>query len=81
MTGGQTTVHWGVWVAFFKQPLLPGEAPQTKKNWGGGGLGQAVHQAVSKKRPKPPKLDIPFCEHFWVNKSLSMMCLAGKDMD
>jgi hypothetical protein len=25
-----------------------------------GGLGQAVHQAVSKKRPKSPKLDIPF---------------------
>jgi hypothetical protein len=25
-----------------------------------GALGQAVHQAVSKKRPKSPKLDIPF---------------------
>jgi hypothetical protein len=25
-----------------------------------GALGQAVHQAVSKKRPKYPKLDIPF---------------------
>jgi hypothetical protein len=25
-----------------------------------GALGQAVHQAVSKKRPKCPKLDIPF---------------------
>jgi hypothetical protein len=25
-----------------------------------GALGQAVHQAVSKKRPKPPMLDIPF---------------------
>jgi hypothetical protein len=23
-------------------------------------LGHAVHQAVSKKRPKSPKLDIPF---------------------
>jgi hypothetical protein len=25
-----------------------------------GALGQAVHQAVSKMRPKPPKLDIAF---------------------
>jgi hypothetical protein len=25
-----------------------------------GALGQAVHQAVSKKRPKSPKLDIAF---------------------
>jgi hypothetical protein len=25
-----------------------------------GALGQAVHQAVSKKLPKSPKLDIPF---------------------
>jgi hypothetical protein len=39
-----------------------------------GALGQAVHQAVSKKRPKSPKLDIPFakavffytnCHHIW----------------
>jgi hypothetical protein len=29
-----------------------------------GALGQALHQAVSKKRPKSPKLDIPFLIFF-----------------
>jgi hypothetical protein len=67
-----SSIALGVWVAFLKQPALPGEAPQTKKKsdkskvvqkytflffW--GALGQAVHQAVLKKQTKPPKLNIP----------------------
>jgi hypothetical protein len=40
---------FGVSVAFLKQPALPGEASNTN-----------FYLAVSKKRPKSPKLDIPF---------------------
>jgi hypothetical protein len=40
-----------------------------------GALGRAVHQAVSKKRPKPAMLDIPFgrkfvCHFDWTSQSL-----------
>jgi hypothetical protein len=48
----------GVWVAFLKQN--ESKEAQNIYFYLGGALGQTVHQAVSKTRPKPQKLDITF---------------------
>jgi hypothetical protein len=53
-------IWYHVVIKLFTKKYLSSPWVQTQIGWGGALGAQAVHQAVKKKRPKPPMLDIPF---------------------